>query len=85
MTKWFDTNYHYIVPEFTQETEFTLNAQRLLSQIKEAQSLGHQVKPVLVGPVTYLWLGKEKDSSDKLALLDRLLPCYIELLEKLPS
>ena len=83
MTKWFDTNYHYIVPEFSKDTSFSLNAERILSQVAEAKALGHQVKPVIVGPVTYLWLGKSKDDSDKLALLDQLLPQYVELLAKL--
>ena len=83
MTKWFDTNYHYIVPEFTAATEFSLDASRLLEQVAEAQQLGVQAKPVVIGPVTYLWLGKAKDDSDKLALLPRLLPVYAKLLEQL--
>ncbi|GAB4413759.1 MAG: 5-methyltetrahydropteroyltriglutamate--homocysteine S-methyltransferase [Sideroxydans sp.] len=85
MTKWFDTNYHYIVPEFTAATEFKLDASRLLEQLNEAKAQGIQVKPVIIGPVTYLWLGKAKDDSDKLALLERLLPIYAELLEKLAA
>ena len=80
MTKWFDTNYHYIVPEFTSGTEFTLHPQRILEQVDEARDAGVSVKPVLIGPMTYLWLGKEKDGSDKWGLLDRLLPVYVELL-----
>jgi len=80
MTKWFDTNYHYIVPEFTAETQFALHPDSLLQQLEEAQALGVKPKPVLVGPVTYLALGKAKDDSDKLALLPRLLPVYKELL-----
>ncbi len=83
MTKWFDTNYHYIVPEFTAATEFSLDASRLLEQVAEAQQRGVQAKPVVIGPVTYLWLGKAKDDSDKLALLPRLLPVYAKLLEQL--
>jgi len=84
MTKWFDTNYHYIVPEVTATTEFSLNAGRLLNQLAEAQKAGvNNPKPVIIGPVTYLWLSKEKDDSDRLALLDKLLPVYSELLEKL--
>ncbi|RZL01082.1 MAG: 5-methyltetrahydropteroyltriglutamate--homocysteine S-methyltransferase [Rubrivivax sp.] len=83
MTKWFDTNYHYIVPEFNATTEFKLDASRLLSQLEEAQRLGVKAKPVIIGPVTYLSLGKAKDGSDKLALLPRLLPVYAELLAKL--
>lgn len=74
MTKWFDTNYHYIVPEVTADTLFTLNPTRLLSQLAEAKLQGVTAKPVIIGPVTYLWLCKEKDGSNKLELLDRLLP-----------
>jgi 5-methyltetrahydropteroyltriglutamate--homocysteine methyltransferase len=85
MTKWFDTNYHYIVPEFTAATEFKLDASRLLEQLAEAKAQGVKVKPVIVGPVTYLWLGKAKDNSDKLGLLERLLPVYGELLEQLAA
>jgi 5-methyltetrahydropteroyltriglutamate--homocysteine methyltransferase len=82
MTKWFDTNYHYIVPEFTAETKFSLDASHLLEQLSESQQLGVQAKPVVIGPLTYLWLGKAKDDSDKLALLPRLLPVYAKLLEQ---
>lgn len=83
MTKWFDTNYHYIVPEFKAGTTFRLDASRLLEQLAEAQAQGVRPKPVIVGPVTYLAIGKAKDDSDKLALLDRLLPAYAELLNTL--
>ncbi|GAA3926711.1 5-methyltetrahydropteroyltriglutamate--homocysteine S-methyltransferase [Litoribacillus peritrichatus] len=83
MTKWFDTNYHYIVPEFTADTAFNLDASRLLAQIEESRAQGHQIKPVIIGPVSYLWLGKSKDASDRLALLERLLPVYAELLNAL--
>jgi len=83
MTKWFDTNYHYIVPEFTAATEFKLDASRLLEQLAEARAQGVPAKPVIVGPVTYLALGKAKDESDKLALLDRILPVYAQLLDTL--
>ena len=85
MTKWFDTNYHYIVPEFSTATEFRLDASRLLKQLAEARAQGVKAKPVLIGPVTYLWLGKAKDDSDKLALLPRLLPAYAELLSTLAA
>ena len=80
MTKWFDTNYHYIVPEFETGTQFKLDASRLLAQLAEAKAQGVKAKPVIIGPVTYLALGKAKDGSDKLALLPRLLPVYAELL-----
>ncbi|NQW82934.1 MAG: 5-methyltetrahydropteroyltriglutamate--homocysteine S-methyltransferase [Alcaligenaceae bacterium] len=85
MTKWFDTNYHYIVPEFTTDTTFALNPERLLAQLQEAQESGFKTKPVLIGPLTYLWLGKTKDGSDKLALLPTLLKEYAALLELLGS
>ncbi|MCX4176044.1 MULTISPECIES: 5-methyltetrahydropteroyltriglutamate--homocysteine S-methyltransferase [Paraburkholderia] len=85
MTKWFDTNYHYIVPEFGAATEFSLDVSRLLDQLAQARALGVKAKPVIIGPVTYLWLGKAKDDSDKLALLPRLLPVYAALLEQLAA
>ncbi|KXU85271.1 5-methyltetrahydropteroyltriglutamate--homocysteine methyltransferase [Caballeronia megalochromosomata] len=81
MTKWFDTNYHYIVPEFDAATQFSLDPSRLVEQLGEARALGVNAKPVIIGPVTYLWLGKAKDDSDKLALLPRLLPVYAALLD----
>ncbi|OUS30024.1 5-methyltetrahydropteroyltriglutamate--homocysteine S-methyltransferase [Thalassotalea sp. 42_200_T64] len=83
MTKWFDTNYHYIVPEFCQQTSFELNADKLIKQINEARAKGFVTKPVILGPVTYLWLGKAKDESNPLHLLDTLLPVYQQLLTKL--
>jgi len=85
MTKWFDTNYHYIVPEFTAATTFTLDASRLLEQLAEAQAQGVTAKPVIVGPVTYLALGKAKDGSNKLGLLDSLLAAYAQLLDTLAA
>lgn len=83
MTKWFDTNYHYIVPEFEKNTQFSLNPNRLLRQIKQAQQIHFQVKPIILGPVTYLWLGKSKDGVDKLDLLDDLLGVYAQLFHEL--
>ncbi len=92
MTKWFDTNYHYIVPEFSDETEFSLNATRLLAHIDEAQLAAQQVKPVILGPLSYLWLGKvvsqggkENRLKNKLELLDKLIPVYKELLSQLAA
>jgi 5-methyltetrahydropteroyltriglutamate--homocysteine methyltransferase len=85
MTKWFDTNYHYIVPEFRADTTFDLDASRLIEQIREATASGINVKPVIIGPVTYLALGKAKDDSGRLALLPRLLPVYLQLLEAIAS
>ncbi|SFD93222.1 5-methyltetrahydropteroyltriglutamate--homocysteine S-methyltransferase [Paracidovorax konjaci] len=83
MTKWFDTNYHYIVPEFTAASTFRLDASRLLAQLAEAKAQGVKAKPVIVGPVTYLSIGKAKDGSRPLELLERLLPAYAELLDTL--
>jgi len=86
MTKWFDTNYHYLVPEFQPETEFSLASERLFTEVEEAVALGHRVKAVLVGPLTFLWLGKEKASDfDRLSLLDRLLPVYGQILARLKA
>ncbi|MGC4060248.1 MAG: 5-methyltetrahydropteroyltriglutamate--homocysteine S-methyltransferase [Aquabacterium sp.] len=85
MTKWFDTNYHYIVPEFTAATQFKLDASRLLDQLEEARKTGVKAKPVIIGPVTYLAQGKAKDHSDKLALLERILPVYAQLLDTLAA
>ncbi len=84
MTKWFDTNYHYIVPEFVKDQQFKLTSEKAINEFNEAKQLGIDTKPVLIGPITYLLLGKEKESGfDRLDLIDRLLPVYEELLGKL--
>ncbi len=89
MTKWFDTNYHYLVPEFSADQEFQLSWSQLFEEVEEAQARGHTIKPVLVGPLTYLWLGKLKgedaEGFDKLELLERLLPVYGEVLDRLAA
>jgi len=85
MTKWFDTNYHYIVPEFSHDTHFALQAQHLLAQITEAQTQGVKTKPVVIGPVTYLWLGKSKDDTSKLDLLESLVKVYVQLFDELAN
>ena len=85
MTKWFDTNYHYIVPEFTTDSAFTLNATRLIEQLREAKAQNVAAKPVIIGPLTYLAIGKEKDDSNRFDLLERLLPVYLELLTTLAA
>jgi 5-methyltetrahydropteroyltriglutamate--homocysteine methyltransferase len=86
MTKWFDTNYHYLVPEFSAQTEFALACERLFDEVSEAQQLGHKVKAVLLGPLSFLWLGKEKTAGfERLSLLDSLLPVYAELLARLKA
>lgn len=84
MTKWFDTNYHYIVPEFSEDQTFRLLIETFFDNIDHAVSLGYTVKPVLLGPLTYLWLGKCKGPMfDKLVLLDRLVSVYEQILAKL--
>ncbi len=85
MTKWFDTNYHYIVPEFTAAQDFKIFSTRLFGECSSARAaIGKTPKPVLIGPVSYLMLGKEKEPGfDKLDLLKKLLPVYIDILNRL--
>jgi len=84
MTKWFDTNYHYLVPEFSADQSFQLGWEQLFEEVAEARAQGHQVKPVVIGPLTYLWLGKAKGVDfNKLDLLDRLLPLYGQIFQRL--
>ncbi len=86
MTKWFDTNYHYMVPEFTKNQEFKLTSEKFLKEYNEAKSLGIETKPVLIGPITYLLLGKEKEEGfDRIDLIERLLPVYEEIVSKLAA
>ncbi len=80
MTKWFDTNYHYIVPEFNEDQQFKLTNTKLFSEIDEAQQFGKKIKPILLGPLSYLWLGKTKNGNfDKLKLLDKLVAVYLQI------
>ncbi|MFE7174392.1 5-methyltetrahydropteroyltriglutamate--homocysteine S-methyltransferase [Streptomyces sp. NPDC057616] len=87
MTKWFDTNYHYLVPELGPDTVFTADSAKQVAELQEALALGLAPRPVLVGPVTYLLLAKPAPgvSADfePLTLLDRLLPVYAEVLADL--
>ena len=84
MTKWFNTNYHYIVPEFTAGQRFHIASDKLFSEIDAALKLGYRVKPVVLGPLTYLWLGKTKGYEfDKLDLLQNIIPAYNEIFEQL--
>lgn len=86
MVKWFDSNYHYVRPTFSHSTQFKLNGQKPVDEFLEAKALGIQTRPVLLGPVSYLFLGKaDKNSLDlqPLSLLEKLLPVYIEILSKL--
>lgn len=84
MTKWFDTNYHYIVPEFVKNQSFKQLSSKVLDEFKEARQAGIPAKPVLIGPVSFLLLGKEKETGfHRLDLLDKLLPVYTSLLKQL--
>lgn len=84
LTKWFDTNYHYLVPEFSVDQRFELSWFELFEEVAEARALGHNIKPVIIGPLTYLWLGKAKGNAfDKLELLEDLLPVYGDILSRL--
>jgi 5-methyltetrahydropteroyltriglutamate--homocysteine methyltransferase len=86
MTKWFDTNYHYLVPEFSATTRFGLASVRLFDEVAQAQKAGHPVKAVLLGPLSFLWLGKEKEAGfDRFTLLDALLPVYEQILARLKA
>lgn len=79
LTKWFDTNYHYLVPELDKNVQFKLNAERYIEQIKAARQQGHNPKPVVLGPLTYLWLSQSSESNSQLSFLDGILPLYTEL------
>ncbi|GAB7528934.1 hypothetical protein PS3A_13430 [Pseudomonas sp. 3A(2025)] len=84
MTRWFDTDYHYLVPEFTADQAFSLSWESLFEEVQEARDLGHAVKPVVIGPLTYLWLGKTQGADfDTLDLVDRLLPLYGQIFHRL--
>jgi 5-methyltetrahydropteroyltriglutamate--homocysteine methyltransferase len=84
MTKWFDTNYHYLVPELDASTRFRLDASWLLDEVREAQELGIPAKPVVIGPITWLWLGKDKQAGfERLGLLPELVSTYRGLLAEL--
>jgi 5-methyltetrahydropteroyltriglutamate--homocysteine methyltransferase len=86
MTKWFDTNYHYIVPEFTKNQNFKLFSTKIVSEFIEAKKLGITTKPVIIGPVSYLLLGKEKEEGfARIDLIDKLLPVYFEILSTLEA
>lgn len=83
MTKWFDTNYHYLVPELDAGQQFRLRDNKPLREFLEAKAAGFAARPVLLGPVSLLKLAKTTDGSDPLALLERLLPVYAEVLASL--
>lgn len=84
MTKWFDTNYHYIVPEFSAGQDFSYYSHKVVEEFREARAAGYAAKPVLLGPVSFLLLGKEKTANfNRLSLIDKLLPVYIQVLAEL--
>jgi 5-methyltetrahydropteroyltriglutamate--homocysteine methyltransferase len=86
MTKWFDTNYHYIVPEFIKNQKFELFSTKIIAEFIEAKKLGIVAKPVLIGPVSYLLLGKEKEEGfHRIDLIDKLLPVYFDILSALQA
>jgi 5-methyltetrahydropteroyltriglutamate--homocysteine methyltransferase len=86
MTKWFDTNYHYMVPEFADHQTFALSSLKVVDEFVEAKALGHSTRPVLLGPVTYLRLGKSANGAfDPFSLLPGLLPVYVEVLQRLAA
>jgi len=86
MTKWFDTNYHYMVPELSPRQRFALSSLKPVDEYLEAKALGYQTRPVLLGPVTYLGLGKSRDADfDIFALLEGLLPVYVDMLRRLAN
>jgi 5-methyltetrahydropteroyltriglutamate--homocysteine methyltransferase len=92
MTKWFDTNYHYIVPEFTPTQRFSILSDKIFHEFNECRRVtGDIPKPVLIGPVSYLLLGKEKQGADgaasqlfdRIDLIKQLVPVYVEILKRL--
>ncbi|ATN05528.1 5-methyltetrahydropteroyltriglutamate--homocysteine S-methyltransferase [Chryseobacterium indologenes] len=86
MTKWFDTNYHYIVPEFQKDQQFRLFSNKIIIDFMNARQTGINAKPVIIGLITYLLLGKEKEKGfDKLDLVQNLLPVYLEIIKELEN
>ncbi|KAA6439968.1 5-methyltetrahydropteroyltriglutamate--homocysteine S-methyltransferase [Dyadobacter flavalbus] len=86
MTKWFDTNYHFLVPEFIKNQEFSRYSDKVIIEFEDARQKGILTKPVLVGPVTYLLLGKEKEKGFyRIDLLENLLPVYTSILKELSA
>ena len=87
MTKWFDTNYHYIVPEFTADQQFKIFSENIFSEYNHARQIsGKAAKPVLLGPVSYLLAGKEKEAGfEKIDLIKKLVPVYVEIINRLKN
>lgn len=87
MTKWFDTNYHYIVPEFSSNQDFALSSTKIFDEFEEAKKLGIATRPVIVGPLTFASIGKKHKDADycRSTLIPKLAPVYIEILKKLKA
>ena len=83
MTKWFNTNYHYIVPELSLDDEYRLNASKIINEYKEAKELGIKTKINLIGPITFLGLSKRVDGGDSYELFSKILPIYEALLKEI--
>ncbi|WP_185849150.1 5-methyltetrahydropteroyltriglutamate--homocysteine S-methyltransferase [Blattabacterium cuenoti] len=87
MTKWFNTNYHYIVPEFNKNQKFFIFSKKIFDELEESKrilKLVKKIKPVLIGPVSYLFLGKEKEKSfHRMDLIENIIPVYIKIIKKL--
>ena len=87
MTKWFNTNYHYIVPEFQKNQKFSIFSNKVFDELEEYKKIfksGKKIKPVLIGPVSYLFLGKEKEKSfNRMDLIENIIPSYIKIINKL--
>ena len=83
MTKWFDTNYHYLVPELKKDQAFKISSSKPFEEFNEAKEQGYKTKPVLIGPLTFLLLSKTEDGSKAINLLDKILPVYKEIIKKL--
>ncbi|WP_185852072.1 5-methyltetrahydropteroyltriglutamate--homocysteine S-methyltransferase [Blattabacterium cuenoti] len=89
MTKWFNTNYHYIVPEFYKNQKFSIFSNKIFDELAESKNILKsikKIKPVLIGPVSYLFLGKEKEKSFyRMDLIENLIPIYIKIIQKLKN
>ncbi|MBL7881366.1 MAG: 5-methyltetrahydropteroyltriglutamate--homocysteine S-methyltransferase [Chryseobacterium gambrini] len=86
MTKWFDTNYHFIVPEFHKNQEFKLFSRKIINEFLDAKQVGINAKPVIIGLLTYMLLGKKKEEGfNKLELTQKILPVYIQILKELET
>ena len=83
MTKWFDTNYHYLVPELSKDQSFKLSTNKPFEEFKEAKKFGFNTKPIILGPLSFLLLAKGLDGFKTINLLDKILPVYKEIIKKL--